>query len=441
MIIAIYYAGELVWRDRDRKMHEIIDSTPLPNWAYMVPKTIAVSGVLFASLLISILAAILIQLSLGFTAINLPQYILWYALPLAVDMMILAILAVFVQALSPNKYIGWGIMVLYVVATITLSSIGFEHPLYLYGDTPNALYSDLNGNEVNGAAGWWMRLYWGCIALVLAVIAHFLWRRGTEVSLMPRLRQMPRRMLSSAGGVMAVALLAAISSGAFVYYNTNILNEYTTQDQQEKLLADYEKKYLKYETLKQPSFTDFKMKIDIYPETLRMKASGTAGIVNDTGAPVKELHVRFQDSNVQIDEVDIPDAKLTMNDELLKYRIYQLNKPMAEGERRTISFKTSREQKGFKASSNDTRLVKNGTFLNNQEFAPQLGMNRNGLLSDRQKRREHDLPAELRMAKLEDQSARERNYVGDVDWVTSDITVSTSKDQMPIAPGDKYLTK
>ena len=31
LIIAIYYAGELVWRDRERRMHEIIDSTPRPT--------------------------------------------------------------------------------------------------------------------------------------------------------------------------------------------------------------------------------------------------------------------------------------------------------------------------------------------------------------------------------------------------------------------------
>ena len=43
LIIAIYYAGELVWRERDRKMHEIIDATPLPDWAFVVPKTLAVA--------------------------------------------------------------------------------------------------------------------------------------------------------------------------------------------------------------------------------------------------------------------------------------------------------------------------------------------------------------------------------------------------------------
>ena len=438
VIIAIYYAGELVWRDRDRKMHEIIDSTPLPNWAYMVPKTIAVSLVLFATLFISVVAAVLIQLLRGFTDIALDQYFLWYLLPWGVDMIILAVLAVFVQALSPNKYVGWGIMVIYLVATITLANIGFEHPLYLYGDTaPTPLFSDLNGNEVNGAVGWWLRLYWGAFAVILVTLAHLLWRRGTETSLMPRLRQLPRRMKSVAGLIIAGAAVAAAASGAYVFHNTNVINQYVTQDDQEKQLAEYEKKYLKYESLKQPSFTDITLNVDIYPEQRIMKATGSIEIINDTGAPVEMLHVRFQDPDVKIEAVDIPNATLESNDEALKYRIYRFDTPMTVDEQRTIKFKSSRSQRGFKASGNDTRLVENGTFLNNSEFAPQLGMNRNGLLTDRQTRREYDLPSELRLPKLEDESAREQNYVGNADWVMSDITVSTSKNQTPVAPGSK----
>jgi len=438
VIIAIYYAGELVWRDRDRKMHEIIDSTPLPNWAYMVPKTIAVSLVLFATLLISVVAAVLIQLLRGFTDIALDQYFLWYLLPWGVDMIILAVLAVFVQALSPNKYVGWGIMVIYLVATITMANIGFEHPLYVYGDAaPTPLFSDLNGNEVNGAVGWWMRLYWGAFAVILATLAHLLWRRGTETSVMPRLRQLPRRMKSAAGLLIAGAAVTAAASGAYIFHNMNVINQYVTQDDQEQQLAEYEKKYLKYESLKQPSFTEIKLNVDIYPERLIMKAAGSIKMINDTGAPVEALHVRFQDPDVKIETVDIPNATLEMNDEALKYRIYRFDTPMAVGEQRTIDFTSSRSRRGFKASGNDTRLVKNGTFLNNSEFAPQLGMNRNGLLTDRQTRREYDLPSELRPPKLEDETAREQNYVGNADWVMSDITVSTSKDQTPIAPGSK----
>ena len=67
-------------------------------------------------------------------------------------------------------------------------------------------------------------------------------------------------------------------------------------------------------------------------------------------------------------------------------------------------------------------------------------MDRNGLLSDRAKRRRQGLPPELRPAKLEDMSATARNYIGS-DWVTSDITLTTDAGQTPIAPGQPGLRR
>ena len=178
IIIAIYFAGELVWRDRDRGMHEIIDSTALPNWAYFIPKVIAVAAVLIATLCIAALTAILVQLFRGYTAIELDKYLVWFILPYSVDMLMTAILAVFFQALSTSKYMGWGLMVIYLVASITLVSLGFEHPLYNFGDVGFVMVSDLNGADVGGAKSWWLRLYWGGVCLILSVIAYLLWRQG-----------------------------------------------------------------------------------------------------------------------------------------------------------------------------------------------------------------------------------------------------------------------
>jgi aminopeptidase N len=95
-----------------------------------------------------------------------------------------------------------------------------------------------------------------------------------------------------------------------------------------------------------------------------------------------------------------------------------------------------RKQQGFRNSGNEQRIVDNGTFLDNTEIALMLGMSRDGLLQDRAKRRKHGLPPELRPAPLEDENARQYNALRrDSDWVNADITVSTSADQIAIAPG------
>ncbi|OYY92060.1 MAG: aminopeptidase [Sphingomonas sp. 28-66-16] len=437
IIIAIYYSGELVWRDRERKMHEIIDATSLPNWAYLVPKTLAVSGVLFATLVISMIAAMLIQLSRGQTDLALGEYFAWYLLPTTVDMILIAVLAIFVQALSPNKYVGWAVMVVYFVATITLGNIGFEHPLYTYASTGTVRLSDMNGDNVGGATGWWLRLYWGAIALLLAVIAHLLWRRGAAVSLSARLKRMPSRLNGMPGLIAGVAVVTAAASGVFIFYNMNILNDYVTREDLEKAQANYEKKYLKYETLKQPSTTDITLKVDLYPAQKRMEAAGRYALVNDTGAPLSDLHVRFGERTIKILDVEVPGATLAMNDAENRYRIYHFAQPLAPGATSSLTFKTEHWQHGFRAQGDDTSIVRNGTFLNNFDFAPVIGMSRDSLLRDRVKRRKYGLPAELRKAKLEDVAAQQRNYIANADWVRSDITVTTAADQTPIAPGKK----
>src|SRR6185503_1734993 len=93
------------------------------------------------------------------------------------------------------------------------------------------------------------------------------------------------------------------------------------------------------------------------------------------------------------------------------------------------------QQRGFKNSGNTTRLVDNGTFVNNFEFGPVVGMDRARLLQDRAKRRKYGLPPQLRPPKLEDRAAQARNYLINADWVNADIHVTTDADQTPVAPG------
>ncbi|MFN3944763.1 MAG: ABC transporter permease/M1 family aminopeptidase [Allosphingosinicella sp.] len=440
LIIAIYYAGELVWRERDRKMHEIVDATPLPNWAYVVPKTIAVSLVLLTTVMISVVAAILVQLLKGHSELELGKYFLWYILPFTFDMVLFAVLAVFVQALSPNKYIGWGVMVLYLIARMVLGTIGFQHNLYLYAGVPAVPLSDMNGAGIYWEAAWWFRLYWGAFALLLLVAAHLLWRRGTETRLKPRLARAPARLKGQPGLIAGAAALVFAASGGWIFYNTNILNDYCTTGDNERFQAEYEKRYLPFENLPQPTISHVEMNVALYPSDIRAETRGRLRLVNLNPVPVEEVHVRAGDRAMELTALDFPGARLTRHDEEYGYRIYRLDAPMRPGETRELRFATLREQRGFRNSGADTRLVPNGTFLNNFELAPQIGMNRFQLLQERSTRRKYGLPPELRPAKLEDMSATARSYFGG-GWSTADITVSTEADQVPIAPGRKVVER
>jgi ABC-2 type transport system permease protein len=347
----------------------------------------------------------------------------------------LAVLAIFVQTVSPNKFVGWAIMAVYYISTLVLANLGFEHHLYRYGSGPEVPLSDMDGEGRYWIGAYWFRLYWSAFALILLVLSCALWRRGIAAFLALRLRALPWRLRGTAGVVLASAVVIFIGSGAFIFYNTNILNPYRTQLDNERWQADYEKKFLSDETLPEPRVASVKLNVQIYPHEPRVETQGSYTIQNRTGAPLSVMHVRFT-RDLVVNSLAIEGAHLQKVFTGYDYRIYAFDRPMQPGETRALSFSTTLAQQGFRNGNDLRRVVDNGTFLNDQELVPLIGINRRQLLQDRARRRKYGLPSELRMPKLGTPGADQVNYLRhDADWVTADITVTTEADQIPIAPG------
>ena len=82
----------------------------------------------------------------------------------------------------------------------------------------------------------------------------------------------------------------------------------------------------------------------------------------------------------------------------------------------------------------------NGTFINNFALFPSLGYSTQGELTDNKTRKKYDLQKNDLKAHPSDLSALGDTYISkDSDWINFEATVSTSKDQIAIAPG--YLQK
>jgi aminopeptidase N len=436
LMIAAFYGGELVWRERDRKLNELIDSTAVPSWIMTVPKILAIFAVLLVVNLAAMATGLFYQLVEGARQAGIPQYVGWFIVPGAIDGLLIAVLAVIVQVLSPNKYVGWGIIFVWFVSGIFLNNMGYSNPLYTYASSPSVPLSDFVG-----AGSFWkgaaiLQFYWLCFAAILAVIAHLLWPRGTDLALRSRIRRMPRMASVPTLAIAGVAAAAMAATGAYAYYNIKVLNRYQTSDETEKFQADYERKYLKYEKLPQPVITHVALNVRLYPQKRLLEAEGRYDLQNKTSGPINEIHVRQGEQDTQYLSLEIAGAHLVSNDTRFAYRIYRFDTPLAPGATTALTFKSRLWRRGFRAFGPATDVIENGTFANNFDFAPIVGMSRQNLLRDRAKRRRQGLPPELRPATLEDMSATARNYIGS-DWVTADITLTTDADQTPIAPGSR----
>jgi ABC-type transport system involved in multi-copper enzyme maturation permease subunit len=449
LLIAAYYAGELVWRDRERRVHEILDATPAADWAFLAPKIIAITIVLVALALGSVGAAVLVQLAKGYTTLELGHYAVWYVLPWVVNMMLFAVLAVFIQTLVPHKFLGLLVVVLVLAGQQSLTRLGFEHNLYQFAGTSAVPLSDMNGQGNFARYAAWFRAYWTAFAAILTVLAWALWRRGASSPLKSRLQRLPTRLRGAPGVAVAVLALLMAGVGGYIYYNTNVLNQYRALQDSQRWQADYERTLLPLEQVPQPKVTDVTLRVDLYPGESRVVTRGSYIVENKTSAPMQEIHVSWARGHEQrsflgtllvgdlvMQSLEIDGASLTKDHEDLHYRIYTFDRPLEPGQKTEVRFQTLRQQRGFRNSNNEVRVVENGTFLDNFQITPWLGMSRHMVLQDRTVRRKYGLVPELRPPKLEDSSARAFNYFRhDADWVNAEVTVSSVPDQVVVAPG------
>jgi ABC-2 type transport system permease protein len=441
LLMAIYFAGEAVWRERERRFSEIVDATPLPNWVFLISKLAGVAGALLVLCVAVVLVqSILFQLARGLTDIEFGQWLAWFAVPTALYIFQISVLAILAQAISPNKFVGWGLMLLYLIASTVFAGMGLDHPLLNYASVGVRL-SDMNGANYGGATAWWMRIYWTLVAVILIVVGHLMWRRGTAVTLKDQWRTLPARLRGKPAMVLSSSFVVTLVMTVFLYYNMNILNQRFDADEQERQAAQYEKEYSQYLGLPQPTLTDIKLDVDLQLTRRFAQFDGTYHFVNATTLPIETLHVRLLAPFVSLESMLVPGATLVHDDRKNRHRIYRFEQPLQPGATGTLSFRTVMHKRGLASLPSDRRFheldaqpAPNGAYLTSLGFAPALGMDRSNFLQGNVLRRKYGLGPELPTPPLEDETALGKSYAG-VERVNTDITVTTDADQTLIATG------
>ena len=244
--------------------------------------------------------------------------------------------------------------------------------LVQFGSQPDTTYSDFFGFAPYWTSWTWFTVYWLTFCGLLAVASILLWQRGRERGWGMRWRA-ARLRFTAPWRALTFALLAVfVGTGAWIYYNTEVLNTILSEDDRDRMSADYEKTYKKYEGVPQPRFIDVKYKIDLFPERRAATMHADTIIQNKTSQPISVLHVNYPGPDFQ-SQIQIDGARVKQDDRRLQYRIYALDPPMQPGEQRHFRFTTSREPRGFENTVSVLQMVQNGTFFNNADVSPQIG--------------------------------------------------------------------
>ncbi len=431
-----FFAGVLVWEERDARADEVHDALPVPEWPNYVSKFIALMTAIASIQALVMLVAVCVQAAHGYTRFQMGLYI---ETLLGQDLLAFAFLAAFaflVHVISPNKYVGYFVFIGCLVANAFM-----WRPLHVgtlmvqFGRLPSMTYSDFFGYQPWMKAWAWVALYWSLFSILIALVSILLWQRGRDTHWKARLENARLRFHGPMRAWVVTIAIAFIATGGWVFYNTEVLNHVESQNDGLARQADYEKTYKRYEHLPQPRVTDVKYDISLYPATRELVMRGVEQIKNETSQPMSTMHLTM-DRNFT-ESIQLPGAQLVQDDKRLGYQIFKFTTPLAPGEVRDLKFDIESHPQGFENNLTQTGVVQNGSFLNSGTV-PQIGYQTGNELTDPNDRKRFGLKEKELMPALE------RNCTADCmdtyisnnsDWVNVDTVISTSSDQIAIAPG------
>lgn len=438
VVITTFYAGELVWKERGMKYDQIHDALPIPGWLNFASHFAALTIVQVLLLAILTLSGVASQAMQIYFDFELGIYFKELFLIGLSALIQFSILALFLQTVAPNKFLGHTLVIGVVIVQGAIAEYGFESRLYQVGETPNYTYSDMNGYGHFVKPILWFTLYGLAFSGVVGVVTVMATRRGTSLGLRSRLKQAADRFrfpINAAGIFFAVAFIAI---GGYIYHNTRRVNKYEDSEFYRVKQARYEKQYKKYEGLPQPKITAVDLKVDIFPERRSFAATGVFTLINKTDQPITDLHVLDHYESLKKLSLD-REFKETLADKELGYHIYQLADPLKPAESMRVDFNVAYDNKGFRDGGERPEFAYNGTFFD-REYFPVIGYDPQFELDDDDERRDQGLGPTPDLPSPEDPKARNRAiFSHDSDWIHFKCVVGTSPDQIAIAPG--YLQR
>ncbi|HYG02732.1 MAG TPA: M1 family aminopeptidase [Chryseosolibacter sp.] len=432
-LLIMFFAGRLIWGERDARQSDIIDAAPVPEWVFFAGKFVGLGLIVIVWMALLMAGGIMMQLGLGYDKFEISLYLkVLFGLQL-VDYLLFALLAIVVHAVVNQKTIGYAVILLVFIFIAFPSSFSIEHNLLIFGAGPTWMYTDMRGF---GATIWpwlWFKLYWIAWALLLAVVARLLWTRGREQRLIYRLQSAKRRFTGSTTSIAIIASGLILTLGSFIFYNTNIVNEYLTGADISERKAEYERRYSTYRNTPQPQLTGTKLNVEIYPGQQEVKIRAAYTLVNKDTLQIDSIHVGSF-SGVEPGEVSFNRAASSvLIDKKLSHYIYALEQPLRPGDSLQLNFVIHEKARGFSHNGTKALVAENGTYFTNYDLLPAIGYQLHREIKDGVTRKKYNLVPRPAIPSLYDVEARKKP--GSPDQTTLDVIVGTSHDQVAVAPG------
>jgi ABC-2 type transport system permease protein len=432
-VLMIYYAGELVWRDRETRLSEIADATPVPEWVQMVGKFFGLALLIVSYLIMQIFACMIIQAQMGYYEFQPGLYARAVLGLSQTEHLLFAALALAVHVIINQKYLGYLTLIVVYALMQNASLLGIQNHLLVFASSPEWTYTDMRGFGPSLIPWMWFKSYWAGWALLLLVAATLLLVRGKEASFKARRALFRERLTPRALGSLVTCAALIIMTGGFTVYNTTVVNPRRSNDEWLGLWARYEKTYGKFASLPQPTLGGISLRAELFPKRREATIHTTYTLLNLTDKAIPAVHFLPDDEfETSMPVFDRP-ARRIVDDSELYYQIHELGIALQPGDSLRVRFDVHIKPRGFASNGIDPSVTGNGTFLDGNDWLPVIGYERAREVNGRFDREDFGLPPRPEIPSLDDTRALNSTSAKRIRF---DAVISTDEDQTAVAPGE-----
>ena len=414
IIVLLFYGNELIWRSKDSNFYLMEDSTPVTIFIKMISKWFSLVNIAVILLIWTIIISVIFQLFYQYPLFNFSAYFnLFYVVGL--PLLLTCGLIVSFQNLFQNKYFGLVISTILVFLTNSnLSSyFGIKHPLFRFARTFTIEISGMNGFGSYLYAFHWKMIFGICItSLLFFIVVKFQKNSKFRFSFLQLITPF-------------LLILGAIFSGININNHLEIKDEKATLDWQQ----NYEIKYRKFQNFAQPTITEIKTNIDLFPEKNSYKVSAIYTLQNKINEPIEKILLYVTDE-IHLKKLRVEHSKDSLSDKQFGQYWFTLSKPLQPNETIKAEIKFDYVWNPFTKHEPFNAIMENGSFMRISNYFPSLGYHSDNEISDKNERKSRKLSAETDVLSLNSSGKTAHNFIN------LESIISTSKNQTAIGIGD-----
>lgn len=412
----LFYGSELVWKSKTLKFSDIENSTSFSNVALFISKFVTVFFISILLTFFCIALGVLFQFLYNYPVIDYKAYLsLFYYIGVPASLCGLLIIAL--QYIFKNKYIGLVVAAIFLALTNSLLGNGFgsSHPLTRFANFMPDVYSDITGFSYFQKAFIIKMLYSFSFALLISIVAIVVFEKSFKKVKLKSFR------------LVILPLTFLFLSGFLIsknYHKASKKEQLTWQQQ-------YEEKYKPYQKKPQPSITDVKTNINLFPEKNSYKVTGDYILVNKTKFEISEILINTS-NEITWNAISSSQLNLEKKDTEFGQYLFKTKQKMLPNDSIVVSFDFEYKIHPINSHQSFNAIVENGAFMRISNYFPKIGYNLENEIADEFERKNRKMPLQDALTKVDAPLENPYNY----EFINFDATISTAANQTAISVGE-----